>query len=265
MKMLIIGGLLTLTLSSFPAALAFDHGDWEQLLTRHVAATGDQASTVVDYAGMLSERSALQDYLGRLADVDSDQFSQWPEAERLAFLINAYNAWTVELILGEYPDIESIRDIGGWFGSPWKKSIAPLLGKERTLDEIEHGMIRGSGEFDEPRIHFAVNCASIGCPALRPEAYVAGKLDAQLEAQTRDFLGDRSRNAWRDGDMHVSPIFKWYREDFEAGWRGADSLRAFLASYADALGLSADQEDALRAGRVEIRYTDYDWRLNDAE
>ncbi|MFN2288138.1 MAG: DUF547 domain-containing protein [Chromatocurvus sp.] len=246
------------------SAAAFDHGDWTQLLQRFVSPTDDATSTTIDYAGIQAQQARLRAYLDQLSSVQAESFSAWPEAERLAFLINAYNAWTVELILREYPDIESIKDIGGWFGSPWKQSIAPLLGKKRTLDEIEHEMIRGSDEFEEPRIHFAVNCASIGCPALRPEAYVAEKLETQLEEQTRDFLADRSRNGWRDDELYVSPIFKWYREDFEVGWRGTDSLPEFLARYASALGLSADQKDALLRGDVMIGYTDYDWRLNES-
>ncbi|MFN2327905.1 MAG: DUF547 domain-containing protein [Chromatocurvus sp.] len=243
---------------------AFDHGDWSQLLRRFVSPTDNANSTTIDYAGIQAQQARLRAYLEQLSSVRAETFSTWPEAERLAFLINAYNAWTVELILREYPDIESIKDIGGWFSSPWKQSIALLLGKKRTLDEIEHEMIRGSGEFNEPRIHFAVNCASIGCPALRTEAYVAEELEKQLEEQTRDFLADRSRNGWRDDEMHVSPIFKWYREDFELGWRDTDSLPEFLARYASALGLSQEQRDALLRGNVAIRYTDYDWRLNDS-
>lgn len=245
------------------AAADFDHSGWDRLLTRHVSPTDDGASTVVDYSSLRVERQALQNYLAQLTGVDKAEFDSWARAQRLSFLINAYNAWTVELILREYPEIDSIKDIGGWFGSPWKQAIAPLLGSQRTLDEIEHDMVRGSGQFDEPRIHFAVNCASVGCPALRPEAYVAGKLESQLEAQTRAFLGDRSRNAWRDNALHLSPLFKWYREDFETGWRGADSLFTFIALYADALNLSPSQKEALLDGDVPITYTDYDWTLND--
>ncbi len=247
------------------AANAFDHDDWNQLLGRFVSPTESGNSTTIDYAGIKTQRAELQDYLSQLSDVEAEAFSRWPEIQRLAFLINAYNAWTVELILSKYPDIESIKDIGGWFGSPWKQAIAPLLGETRTLDEIEHEMIRGSGDFDEPRIHFAVNCASIGCPALRHEAYVADELEAQLEAQTRDFLGDRTRNAWRGDTLYVSPIFKWYRGDFEAGWRKTDSLNAFLARYADALDLKEDQKQALLRGEITIRFTNYDWRLNDSD
>jgi len=255
---LFIGLMLT------SSAGAFDHSEWNRLLDRFVSATQTCDSTTIDYADVQGQRGRLRSYLDRLSGVEAETFAAWPESRRLAFLINAYNAWTVELILGEYPDIASIKDIGGWFGSPWKKAIAPLFGKKRTLDEIEHGMIRGSGEFNEPRIHFAVNCASIGCPALRSEAYVADRLDAQLEAQTRNFLQDRRRNRWHDGRLHVSPLFKWYREDFETGWRGSDSLADFLARYAEALGLSEAQADALRTGSVEFRYTEYDWRLNES-
>lgn len=256
--------LLLACLAFTSGAAAFDHSAWDELLDRFVSPTQGGNSTAIDYTGIAEQRGRLQDYLDRLSDVEPEVFSSWSESERLAFLINAYNAWTVELILTEYPDIASIRDMGGWFASPWKQAIAPLLGEKRTLDEIEHEMIRGSGKFNEPRIHFAVNCASIGCPALRTEAYVAHELEAQLEAQTQDFLSDRSRNAWRDDALYLSPIFKWYREDFETGWRNTNSLAGFLTRYADALGLSKDQEQALLDGQVPIRYTDYDWRLNDS-
>lgn len=264
MKLRLLSALLA-CMAFTSAANALDHDDWNQLLERFVSTTESGSSTTIDYAGIKTQREQLQDYLSQLSDVEAEAFSRWPETERLAFLINAYNAWTVELILGKYPDIESIKDIGGWFGSPWKQAIAPLLGKTRTLDEIEHEMIRGSGDFNEPRIHFAVNCASIGCPALRREAYVADELEAQLEAQTMSFLGDQSRNGWRGDSLHISPIFKWYRGDFEAGWRNTDSLNDFLARYADALDLTADQKQALLRGEVTIRFTDYDWRLNDSD
>jgi hypothetical protein len=137
-----------------------------------------------------------------------------------------------------------------------------LLGKERTLDEIEHELIRGSGRYRDPRLHFAVNCASIGCPALRGEAYDGARLEAQLDEQARRFLSDRSRNRLEGGTLHVSPIFKWYRGDFEQGWRGANTLGAFLALYADAIGLIPAQAQALREGTLPIEFLDYDWRLN---
>jgi hypothetical protein len=164
----------------------------------------------------------------------------------------------VELILTGYPDIESIKDLGSLFQSPWKKRFIPLLGETRTLDDIEHILIRGSGRYVEPRIHFAVNCASIGCPALRPEAYVAARLDDQVEEATRNFLADRTRNRLEDDTLYVSSIFKWYREDFEKGWRGATTLNGFIALYQQPLALGEN------ADKLDIEFLDYDWRLNRA-
>ena len=168
----------------------------------------------------------------------------------------------MELILTAWPELESIRDLGSLLRSPWKKSFIPLLGETVSLDDIEHGMIREAGVYDEPRIHFAVNCASIGCPALRREAYTADALEAQLEAQTQQFLGDRSRNRLRGDTLEVTSLFKWYRDDFEQGWRGADSVEAFLARYAAALELDEDDRKRLLAGDLDIEHLEYDWSLN---
>lgn len=222
---------------------------------------GGQA-TQLDYGAMAQQRAPLNAYLQRLTAVSRAEFDRWPQAEQLAFLINAYNAWTVELILRAWPDIASIKEQGSLFRSPWSKAFIPLLGETRSLDNIEHELIRGSGRYQEPRVHFAVNCASIGCPALRAEAYRGGQLDVQLEAQTRLFLADRSRNRVRDGELQLSAIFDWYGEDFAAGWQGTDSLAQFLGLYADALGLSAAEQQQLLAGQLDVEFLDYDWRLN---
>ncbi len=240
-------------------ALAFDHGAWDGLLKRHVQPIQGGVATQVDYTGMARERAVLKTYLDGLAAVRQQDFARWDKAERLAFLINAYNAWTVELILTAWPDVKSIKDLGSWFRSPWKKTFIPLLGQTLSLDDIEHGMIRAEGVYDEPRIHFAVNCASIGCPALRAEAYTAARLDGQLADATRLFLSDRSRNRLEDGRLEVSSIFKWYGDDFER----TGGVEAFLAGQGEALGPSDSQRGALRAGRMEIGFLDYDWRLND--
>ncbi|EAU53718.1 DUF547 domain-containing protein [Mariprofundus ferrooxydans] len=245
-----------------PAAGAepFDHGEWDALLKAYVQPQG--ATTVVDYAGFAAAQTRLKAYQDRLSGVKPDEFDQWDNKEQLAFLINAYNAWTVALVLTAYPDIKSIKDTGSLFSSPWHKAFIPLLGKTRSLDDIEHYLIRGSGRYNDPRIHFAVNCASIGCPALRPEAYSGDRLDTQLDEQTRLFLSDHSRNRLEDGILRVSSIFKWYREDFEKGWRGLHALPSFFARHAAALGLSAADTKRLLAGHIDIEYQDYDWRLN---
>lgn len=245
-------------------ASAFDHSIWSGLLAEHLVVKQAGSVSQVDYRGMSEDIGELDAYLSLLARVPEEEFSGWPEDVRLAFLINAYNAATVRLILTEYPDLDSIRDLGWLLRSPWKKKFVSLFGQQYSLDDIEHGMIRG--QFSDPRIHFAVNCASIGCPMLREEAYRGPELDRQLEEQTRRFLADRSRNRLSgSGTLALSPIFKWYREDFAGGWRGHQSLGAFLYDYRGALQLTPRQADALRDDRMAIEFLDYDWRLNDID
>jgi len=254
--------LVLLTLSGAARAAEFDHGAWDGLLKAHVVPITNGNATEVNYAGMANDRAKLKAYLAALTSVSRTSFDSWSKPEQLAFLINAYNAWTVELILTKYPKLESIKDLGSLLKSPWKKEFIPLLGKTLSLDNIEQDMIRGSGAYNEPRIHFAVNCASIGCPALRTEAFTGGKLAVQLDAATRGFLSDRSRNRLQDGELQVSSIFKWYREDFERGWQGYKSLQQFFSDYATALGLSPTDVQKLQSKSLEIEFLDYDWRLN---
>ena len=209
-------------------------------------------------------RAVLNRYLKDLSAVEMQEFDSWDRDQQLAFLINAYNAFTVELILTKYPDIESIKDLGSLFSSPWKKKFFFLFGEAQTLDGIEHSLIRGSGRYNEPLIHFAVNCASIGCPALANEAFVAETLDQQLLESTRNFLKDRSRNRFNSNSeaLEVSSIFDWYAEDFEKGWRGYDSLEAFFRTHADWVADDSKTVKSLQQGEVEIDFLDYDWQLN---
>lgn len=253
---------LFLSMGVMTVSSADEHDTWTALLQSHVRVIDGGVATQVDYAGFARDREALQAYLTDLSQVSRADFDQRPLADQLAFLINAYNAWTVELILGAWPVIESIRDLGSFLRSPWQRAFIPLLGETVSLDNIEHDMIRGWGRYDEPRIHFAVNCASIGCPALRNEAFTAQKLEAQLQEQTQLFLSDHSRNYLDGNTLWVTPILRWYAEDFERGWAGYQSVPAFLADYAEALGLSDAQREDLLAGRIRVRYLDYDWGLN---
>jgi hypothetical protein len=258
-----LGLYLLLSLALPGRAVAFDHGTWNQLLQTYVHPLRAGKATRVDYTALLQDRSRLEDYLDALAQVSRPTFDGWPPENQLAFLINAYNAWTVKLISDNYPGIDSIKDLASWFTSPWERTFIPLLGKRRSLDDIEHGLIRGSGRYNDPRIHFAVNCASIGCPALRTEAYTGTHLEQQLDNATRNFLADTRRNRLRGDTLEISSIFKWYRKDFERGWRRTRSLREFLAHYAQALGLSAHQRTALVDGTLDIDFLPYDWHLND--
>jgi Protein of unknown function, DUF547 len=249
-------------------AQAFDHDHtaWTALLRRHVRLLRGGQATQVHYAGFAADRAALKRYLDSLSAVPAAAFGAWSRPERQAFLINAYNAFTVELILTRYPDLKSIKDIGSLLQSPWKPKWVPLLGGKVSLDDIEHAMLRKRGDYDDPRVHFGVNCASIGCPALREEAFVAAQLDAQLDAQTTRFMSDRTRNRWNPQRqrLELSKIFDWFGEDFRLGHRGIASLPAFAARHADLLADAPADRERIRSATVDITFTDYDWALNDA-
>ena len=240
----------------------FDHESWNELLKKHVVVLADGQATQVNYEALLTDRMMLAQYLEELANISRGEFDAWTTSEQLAFLIKAYNAWTVELILSEYSGLRSIRQIGLLPFSAWRRKIVRLFGEQHSLDEVEHGMIRGWGIYNEPRIHFAVNCAAIGCPPLRAEAYLGKSLDQQLEKNTKLFLSDRTRNYYFDGQLYVSSIFNWYEEDFEQGWRGINSVSEFLLNYVTDLDLDSDGIKFLEQGRIRLKYLRYDWDLN---
>ena len=252
----------TILISSVAAYADFNHQNWDSLLGKHVTMTNGGKASVVNYAGMKADQGKLTSYLDATSKVSQSEFNRWSKNEQLAFLINVYNAGTIDLVLTKYPNVKSIKDIGGLFGSPWKQDFIPLLGKTRSLDDIEHNLIRGSKRYNDPRIHFAVNCASIGCPALQDDAFTGKRLDSQLEQATAKFLADSSRNRFKNNTLSVSPIFKWYKEDFASNWRGTKNLEGFLGRYSSSLGLSKAQTSDLKQGKIKISYTDYNWNLN---
>jgi hypothetical protein len=253
--------MLAVMIGNFASA-EFDHSTWDGLLQANVVELREGRATQVDYAAMLESRSQLQAYLDSLAAINKDEFEKWSHAEQLAFLINAYNAWTVEFILTAYPGLDSIKDLGYFFSSPWSQDIVSLFGEQVSLDDIEHGMIRGWNRYNEPRIHFAVNCAAIGCPALANSAFTGATLEAQLEVNSQRFLSDSSRNYYQNGRFYLSKIFDWYAEDFEQGWGGYNSLAEFISAYQTQLDLPLGGLQSLANGRMKVRYTDYDWGLN---
>lgn len=244
----------------------FDHRVWDGLLQRNVVLLSGGKASAVRYAAMAREHDALRGYLASLSRVPRSEFDAWPKPDRLAFLINAYNAFTVELILTKYPNLDSIKDLGGFFSSPWRRKFFTLFGEKRDLDYIEHDLIRADGVYDEPRIHFAVVCASVGCPALRNEAYTSVKLEEQLADNTRKFLSDRARNRYvaETQTLEVSKIFDWYGKDFSRGWKGYRSVAQFLADHAEQLADDPGTRRVVADRKAEIRFRDYDWRLNDA-
>ena len=238
-------------------ALAFDqsHAAWDALLKRHVVVLGGGAASRVSYSGFARDKDALDAYLDGLSAVTADEFAGWGRAEQMAFLVNAYNAFTVAKVLSRYPDLASIRDFGRVFGNPFRDPFFLLLGRRASLDWIEHGNLRP--KYRDPRVHFALNCASIGCPMLREEAYVAARLERQLDEQEARFLSDRSRNRVRAGRLEVSRIFDWYGEDFAP-------LPAYFARHAELLSRLPQERAALREGALPIDFLEYDWALNDA-
>jgi len=258
------------------SAQEFDHshGVWTALLRKHVVLVDGGKGSQVRYAGFRQDRAALKAYLEALSKVTREEFDGWSKARQMAFLINAYNAHTVEKILMRYPAIRSIWDFGKVIGNPFKDRFFTLLGGVSSLDQVEHEILRKPGAYDEPRVHFAVNCASVGCPMLREEAYTGARLAAQLEEQTRRFLSDRSRNRYDPGAnrLEVSRIFDWYKVDWTSGYRGVDggspplaSREQFFAHYADLLADSPEGRKAISERKAEIRILEYDWALNDAK
>ena len=228
---------------------AFDH--------THAAFTQVLKSAVknerVDYAALKKNPDPLGAYIETLGAVSEGTFNDWSKSQRLAFLINLYNASTIKLVIDYYP-VKSIKDIGTIFKGPWSQSVVPLFGEKVTLDHIEHDIIRK--KYGEPRAHFALVCASVGCPPLRIEAYDADRLSEQLADQGRIFFATSSKNRVdsKAGVLYLSPIFKWFSADFTDY---AGSVEKFVAPY-----FGETDRKAIRSGDLKIKYTEYDWSLN---
>ena len=259
--------LLTVTLPVFAQSFDHSYAKWDAQLKKQVKWLPDNKQSRVNYKGFAAERAELKTTLDALSAVTNEQFAGFTKEQQMAFLINAYNAFTIELILTKYPNVKSIKDLGSTFSSPWKKKFYTLLGEERTLDWLEHERLRpniAGGGYRDPRIHVAIVCASIGCPALPPEAFTAAKLDSQLDDGMKRFVSDKTRNRYEDGKLRVSNIFKWFKEDFEKGYKGFGKVEDVFAKYADTLSADANIQGQIRAKTVSISHLDYDWSLNDA-
>lgn len=215
----------------------------------------------VDYAALQNERR-LDQYLDQLDGTNPAEYTT--EAERLALWINSYNAYTLKLVADDYP-IKSIHDLGtggriiGWLlnRSPWDIRFAKVGGKEYTLNEIEHEILRV--RFDEPRIHFAIVCAAVSCPPLRAEAYFPERLDGQLDEQAKIFLNDPRSNRFDRAakEAELSPIFSWFKKDFG----GSDeSTLKFVVPFLNEKTAAALRRDGFE---WDVSSSHYDWSLND--
>lgn len=224
-------------------SMPVSHDIWNELLKSHVDTLGH-----VNYKGFVKDSLRLNEYLDLLKSSHPNE-TNWSKEERMAYWINAYNAFTVQLIVRHYP-CKSIKDLGGKLykvNTPWDIRFILIEGKDYDLNNIEHDILRK--EFEEPRIHFALNCASVSCPALRNEAYMAEKLDGQLTDQAKRFLADTTKNKVGRNAAQLSKLFSWYTGDFTKN----TSLIGFINRYA------VVQMDP----KARIDYLEYDWKLNE--
>lgn len=256
-------------------AQGFDHAALDSVLMAFVR------DSRVDYSALKADRDVLDRYLSRVGAVDGDEFRRWSEPERIAFLINAYNAYTLQMIIDHYPiegsgffekllkpkrfafPANSIRHIDGSFDGITHR----VAGQELTLDDIEHGLLRSN--YNEPRIHFALVCAAVSCPPLRREAYRGARLNEQLDDQGVRFLNDPELNRFEpsEGEVQLSKIFDWFGEDFAqfadgaVAYEGSPSVEgvlSFITRY-----LPARIVEFLQSGEYDVGFLDYDWTLND--
>lgn len=212
----------------------FNHNMWTDLLQGYVSENGN-----VNYKGFTTANDKLQKYINILSENVPNK--AWSKEQTLAYWINAYNALTVDLIIRNYP-IESIKDIK----NPWEQRLWELGNKTYSLEEIEHEILR---EMNEPRIHFAIVCASYSCPKLQNKAFTAENLETQLTNATKEFLSDENRNEISENSIKISKIFDWFSKDFTQN----GSLIDFLNQYSE----------VTISPNAKKRYKDYNWALNE--
>ncbi len=236
-------GLLTMAFTEPTAAV--DHSAYDRLLKKYVNEKG-----LVNYKGFKSDEKVFNDYLAMLSK--NPPAASWSKNEQMAYWINAYNAYTIRLILDHYP-LKSIKDIGSkikipFVTTPWAAKFFTIGGDKMSLDNIEHGTLRK--KYNDPRIHFALVCASISCPRLRNEAYMADKLDAQMDDQGRDFLNNPSKNKIGKDEAQLSNYFNWYKGDWN---KNGQSVVKWVNKYSD----------TKISDKTAITYLDYNWNLNE--
>lgn len=241
------------------AAAPWLNEDYRVVLRRYVNAKG-----LVDYAALQANPQPLNAAVTSLATVAPDTYRAWSDAEKIAFLINAYNAITLATIVEQQPLRASIKDIWG----AWNFKRHTVIGQSVTLDMIEHEMLRK--RFQEPRIHAALVCAAISCPPLRQEPYTGTRLDDQLDDQVSQWLSSHGLQIDRaQKQVSISAIFDWFGDDWRSqyetneGFVGSAKERAtlnFVSRY-----VSPQDRDYLRKGKYKLSYLNYDWSLNRQE
>ncbi|GAB3499646.1 DUF547 domain-containing protein [Spirosoma knui] len=237
--------LLLITTLTFASSAPVDHSAFDRLLKKYVNDKG-----LVNYKGFKSEEKVFNDYLAMLSK--NAPAASWSKNEQMAYWINAYNAYTIRLILDHYP-VKSIKDIGSkikipFVTTPWAAKFFTIGGEKMSLDNIEHGTLRK--KYNDPRIHFTLVCASISCPRLRNEAYMADKLDAQMDDQGRDFLNNPAKNKVGKDKSQLSKYFDWYKGDWNSN---GQSVEKWVNKYSN----------TKISDKTEIEFLDYNWNLNE--
>ncbi|TSE07817.1 MULTISPECIES: DUF547 domain-containing protein [Aquimarina] len=231
----ILALLTVIFINQTQAQNTFDHSIWDQALLLNVSEEGK-----VNYNGFMRDSSQLYQYFSQLSANPPKE--DWTREEKLAYWINAYNAYTIKLIIDSYP-LKSIKDLD----NPWGKKFFKINGEWYSLGELEHKILR---KFGDPRIHFAINCASFSCPIVWNRAYTAENVNEALDQQTKKFINDPTRNTITDEEVNVSKIFTWYKKDFKVN--GGD-VKDFINRYA-----------SVKIGKQPKKgYKDYDWSLNE--
>lgn len=239
--------ILIMACGLFSGSFSLARGDIDNtfyalLLKKHVI------NNRVNYDGFKKDEALLDKYLTSLSETDVRSLTG---NRRFAFYINAYNAFTIKLILTKFPGINSIKEIGGFFSNPWSKKFILLQGRKVSLDYIEHDILRP--EFKDPRVHFAINCASKSCPPLLNEPYESNILENQLDNQAKKFINDPKNTFFKGDTLFISKIFKWFKEDF------SNNPLYFIQQYAS---MELKSKLNLKKNNITIKHLDYDWSLN---
>lgn len=243
--LLIIFGLSSCAVKDYQSdSKPISHAVFDSLLRQHVSEAG-----WVDYQGFIQDSSQFKEYL-QLLSQNHPNDRNWSKNERIAYWINAYNAFTIKLIMDHYP-VAGIKDIKNgipFVNTVWDIKFINIEGAEYDLNNIEHGILRP--KYEEPRIHFAVNCASVSCPKLQRFAYTGDQLHKQLDQAARDFINDPDKNKISTDTVQLSKILNWYWGDFKDQYESRIDL---VKEYAETK-VNAD---------AEVDFLEYDWGLND--
>ncbi|NND82216.1 MAG: DUF547 domain-containing protein [Gammaproteobacteria bacterium] len=234
-------------------AADIDHSAWQNLLDKYLQQSDTSGVTLVDYAALAKQaKPELQAYIDQLAAID---IRDYPRRQQFAYWVNLYNALTVKLVADNYP-VKSIKKISeGWLPlGPWDDELLSVAGQALTLNDIEHEILRPI--WQDHRIHFAVNCASIGCPNLQAQAFTASNTEALLESAAREYLASPRGWSLTGNKLRLSKIFDWYQQDF------GNNEAQMLATISQYLSEGARDQLADFDGRISYHY---DWSLNDAK